>query len=137
MKCRTSWILMDGILCFKDKTGENIPFEIRKNPMRLGFRKSCFKDKTGKNIPLENRFYFKSLDSWDSEFYVSRAKPPKIFRLKTEKIRCVWDSENYVSMAKPAKIFRLKTGFISKVWIFGIQNFMFQGQNRRKYSVKN
>ena len=27
MKCRTSWILMDGILCFKDKTAKNIPFE--------------------------------------------------------------------------------------------------------------
>jgi len=61
MKCRTSWILMDGILCFKDKTAENIPFE--------------------------NGFYFKSLDSWDSENYVSRTKPPKIFASKLEKIR--------------------------------------------------
>jgi len=83
MKYRTSWILMEGILCFKDKTGENIPFE--------------------------NGFYFKSLDSWESENYVSRAKPPKIFRLKT--------------------------GFISKVWIHGNRKIMFQGQNRRKYSV--
>jgi len=82
MKYRTSWILMEGILCFKDKTAENIPFE--------------------------NGFYFKSLDSWESEFYVSRTKPPKIFRLKTEKSDA-----------------------------FGIQNFMFQGQNRRKYSLQN
>ena len=27
MKCRNSWILMDGNLCFNDKTGENISFE--------------------------------------------------------------------------------------------------------------
>jgi len=78
---------MDGILCFKDKTGENISFENRKNPMRLGFRKSCFKDKTGKNIPFENGFYFKSLDFWESENYVSRTKSAKIFALKLEKIR--------------------------------------------------
>jgi len=71
----------------------------------------CFKDKTGENIPFENGFYFKSLDSWEPE--------------------------NYVSRTKPAKIFRLKTGFISKVWIFGIQKIMFQGQNRRKYSLQN
>ena len=76
---------MDGILCFKDKTGENIPFENRKNPMCLGFRKLCFKDKTGENIPFENGFYFKSLDSWESEIYVSTTKPPKIFASKLEK----------------------------------------------------
>jgi hypothetical protein len=35
------------------------------------------------------------------------------------------------------KIFRLKTGFISKVWILGNRKFMFQRQNRRKYSVQN
>jgi len=68
----------------------------------------CFKDKTAENIPFENGFYFKSLDSWESEFYVSRTKPPKIFPLKTEKIRCVWDSEFYVSRTKPPKIFASK-----------------------------
>jgi len=76
---------MDGILCFKDKTGENISFENRKNPMRLGFRKLCFNGKTAENIPFENRFYFKSLDSWESEFYVSRTKSAKIFASKIEK----------------------------------------------------
>jgi len=43
----------------------------------------CFKDKTGENIPFKNGFYFKSLDSWESEIDVSRAKPPKIFASKT------------------------------------------------------
>jgi hypothetical protein len=61
MKCRTSWILMDGNLYFNDKTGENISFE--------------------------NGFYYKSSDSWESEIYVSRTKPAKIFRLKPPKAR--------------------------------------------------
>jgi len=74
----------------------------------MGIGKLCFKDKTGENIPFENGFYFKSLDSWESENYVSRAKPPKIFRSKLEKIRCVWESEFYVSRTKPAKIFASK-----------------------------
>jgi len=63
------------------------------------FQPKIFRLKTSK---------LESLDSWESENYVSRTKPPKIFASKLEKIRCVWDSEFYVSRTKPPKIFRLK-----------------------------
>ena len=47
---------MDGILCFKDKTGENIPFEngFFQKFWFMGIGILCFKDKTAENIPFEN-----------------------------------------------------------------------------------
>ena len=42
----------------------------------------CFKEKTGENISFENGVYFKGLDFGRQPNHVSMTKPAKIFRLK-------------------------------------------------------
>jgi len=55
---------------------------------------------SAKNIPFENGFYFKSLDSWESEF--------------------MFQGQNRRKYSLQKQVF-------SKVWILGIRQIMFQG----------